>query len=86
VWIEAMQRDGETLGSVHVSGRHVNSSGLAESRGLLRGWLENNGELTVKTPTAVDTLTALKIMSAFDRLAQDDGRSVMGCAFVSTKK
>ena len=55
-------------------------------QGILRGWLENNGELTVKTPTAVDTLTALKIMSAFDRLAQDDGRLVMGCAFVSTKK
>jgi hypothetical protein len=55
-------------------------------KGTLRVLLEDNGECTVQNLTPLDDLTAFKVLAAFDRLAQVDGWSVMGCAFISTKK
>ena len=54
--------------------------------GTFRGWLDRCGELIIKSPFELDTLTAFRVMVAFDRLAHDNGISVMGCEFISPLK
>jgi hypothetical protein len=54
-------------------------------KGTFRGWLSNSGELKVETPFTLDAVTALKVLMTFERFAQDDGISVMGCEFIHPK-
>jgi len=61
----------------------VNTIGL-DGNGIFRGWVDSTGDLTVESPVSLSELDSLKVFEAFERLAQSQGHSPQGCAFIST--